>query len=101
LIVVFRIILIISGIRVATLVCATTFSYFDRDSHCTAYLNLGQENENNCDIFSYNYGQAGAVMFYGKKINIPQPVSFSGSFVFWAPDSLSEDFMIIIQKVSI
>jgi len=58
------------------------------------YLNLDQANSNNCDIFCDHYGQAGAVMFYGKEDSIPQPISFNGSFVLWAPDSLSKDFMI-------
>ncbi len=62
------------------------------------YLGLGQENRNNCDIYCYNYGQAGAIMFYGKEINIPKPISFNGSFVFWAPDSLSKDYMIWVHS---
>lgn len=62
------------------------------------YLSISKENRNNCDIFCYHYGQAGAVMFYGKKINIPQPISFNGSFVFWAPDSLSKDYMIWVHS---
>ncbi|MCK5467974.1 MAG: hypothetical protein KAI99_05695, partial [Cyclobacteriaceae bacterium] len=62
------------------------------------YLGLGQENRNNCDIYCYNYGQAGSVMFYGKKNNVPQPITFNGSFVFWAPDSLSKDYMIWVHS---
>ena len=61
------------------------------------YLSLGEENRNNCDIYCYHYGQAGAVMFYGKKIGIPQPISFNGSFIYWAPDSLVKDYMIWIH----
>ncbi len=37
-------------------------------------------------------------MFYGKEINIPQPISFHGSFVFWAPDSVSKDYMIWVHS---
>jgi len=62
------------------------------------YLSLDQVNRSNCDVFCYHYGQAGAVMFYGKEDNIPQPISFNGSFVFWAPDSLSKDYMIWIHS---
>jgi hypothetical protein len=62
------------------------------------YLSLDEESRSNCDIFCYHYGQAGAVMFYGKKHNIPQPISFNGSFVFWAPDSLSKDYMIWVHS---
>jgi len=62
------------------------------------HLNLGQENRENCDIYCDNYGQAGSVMFYGKKNNVPHPISFNGSFVFWAPDSVSKDFMIWVHS---
>jgi dolichyl-phosphate-mannose-protein mannosyltransferase len=61
------------------------------------YLSLGPENKENCDIFCYHYGQAGAVMFYGKKYDVPQPIAFNGSFVFWSPDSLSKDYMIWVH----
>ncbi|WP_297704244.1 glycosyltransferase family 39 protein [uncultured Eudoraea sp.] len=62
------------------------------------YISLGEENEDNCDIYCYHYGQAGAVMFYGKEIGIPQPISPNGSFVFWAPDSISKDYVIYIHS---
>ncbi|MBE0646870.1 MAG: glycosyltransferase family 39 protein [Bacteroidales bacterium] len=62
------------------------------------FLDLGTENINNCDIFCYHYGQAGAVMFYGKKSNIPQPISFNGSFLYWSPDSLTKDYMIWVHS---
>ena len=62
------------------------------------YTNLGTENRDNCDIYCYHYGQAGAVMFYGKKIHIPQPISPNGSFIFWSPDSLSKEYMIYVHS---
>ncbi len=62
------------------------------------FYSLGPENMNNCDIFCYHYGQAGAVMFYGKKQHVPQPISFNDSFVFWAPDSLTKDYMIWVHS---
>ncbi len=64
------------------------------------YMSLGQENRNNCDIICDHFGSAGAVMFYGKDNNIPQPIAFDGSsFTFWAPDSLTKDFIILVQPV--
>lgn len=62
------------------------------------YLSLGDDNRNNCDIYCYHYGQAGAVMFYGKEIGIPQPIAPNGSFVFWAPDSISKNYVIYIHS---
>lgn len=62
------------------------------------YLNLSEEDRKNCDVFSYNYGQAGAIMFHGKDIGIPQPISFNGSFIFWAPDSLIKSNIIWVHS---
>jgi hypothetical protein len=63
------------------------------------YMSLGQENRNNCDIYCDNYSEAGSVMFYGKDNYIPQPFSLDGgSFEFWAPDSLSKDYMIWVHS---
>ncbi len=62
------------------------------------YSGLDQEDRANCAIFCDHYGQAGAVMFYGKKVNIPQPISFNGSFVFWSPDKIETDYMIYVME---
>jgi hypothetical protein len=70
------------------------------ESVADIYVGLGPENKSNCDIFCDHYGQAGAVMFYGKKVNIPQPISFNGSFIFWSPDSLMKKYMIWVAEPS-
>ncbi len=58
------------------------------------YLSLNPQERTSCEIYCDHYGQAGAVMFHGKDVNVPQPISFNGSFVFWSPDSLSKEYMI-------
>lgn len=58
------------------------------------YLNLDEETKKNCAIYCHHYGQAGSVMFYGKDIGIPQPISFNASFIFWSPDSLTKEYVI-------
>lgn len=60
------------------------------------YNGLDPSDQANCAIFCGHYGQAGAAMFYGKKVNIPQPISENGSFVFWAPDEITKDFLIYV-----
>ncbi|MGB5388254.1 MAG: glycosyltransferase family 39 protein [Eudoraea sp.] len=62
------------------------------------YLDLGEENRDNCHIYCYHYGQAGAIMFYGKKHNISQPISPNASFVFWSPDNISKDYVIYVHS---
>ena len=58
------------------------------------YIEIDQD----ADIFCYHYGQAGAIMFYGKEIQIPQPISTNGSFAFWSPDSLVKEDMIFVHS---
>ncbi len=62
------------------------------------YLSLDPQERKSCEIFCYHYGQAGAVMFHGKDIDVPQPISFNGSFAFWSPDSLSKEYMIWVHS---
>ncbi len=61
------------------------------------YLGLGEEYRDDCEIFCDHYGQAGAVMFYGKKIDIPQPSSTNGSFAFWSAENMSKRYFIYVQ----
>jgi len=65
---------------------------------CDIWLGLGERRKDSCDIYCYHYGQAGAVMFYGKKDKVPQPISFNGSFLFWAPDKLIKKYMIWVHS---
>lgn len=62
------------------------------------YMHLSVAERQNCGIFCDNYGQAGAVMFYGKKNQLPQPISLNDSFLAWSPDSLSVDNMIWVNS---
>ena len=60
-------------------------------------VEIYKENPGEADIFCYHYGQAGAVMFYGKKDRLPQPISTNASFAFWSPDSLVRSKVIFIH----
>ncbi len=60
-------------------------------------VNIYKEVPGETDIFCYHYGQAGAVMFYGKEAQLPQPISPNASFAFWSPDSLVKPKMIFIH----
>jgi hypothetical protein len=53
-----------------------------------AYQDLPEMERKSCYIYAENYGQAGAIHFYGRKAGIPEVISFNGSFVFWAPEEI-------------
>ncbi len=60
-----------------------------------AYNELTPAEKKNCIVYANNYGQAGALDFYGKRYHLPSPVSVADSWIFWAPDSLVADNFII------
>lgn len=63
-----------------------------------AYHLLNEKEKKSCTIFAErNYGYAGAIHFYGKKFNLPEPVTFHESYVFWAPDSIPQGPLIYIN----
>ncbi len=63
-----------------------------------AYNMLPQKDREKCMIFlEENYGDAGAIHFYGKKYGLPEPVTFQESYVFWAPDTIPDGPVIYVH----
>ena len=60
-----------------------------------AYNNLDLNQKKDCIIYANDYGQAGAIDFYGKKYHLPAPICVNDSYIFWAPDSLTATNFII------
>jgi len=61
------------------------------------YNSLSDSERARCAIYAENYGEAGAIKYYGKKHGLPEPVSFNESFVFWAPDSVVSGPLIYVN----
>lgn len=61
------------------------------------YHSFGEDEKSKTLIYASNYGQAGAIMLYSEKYDLPQPACFNGSFVFWLPDSISVDRAIMVE----
>ncbi len=64
------------------------------------YQNLSDEDKKRVYIHCDNYGEAGALNFYGKKYNLPEAHSFNSSYILWTPDRarLSRVIMVTQQK---
>ncbi len=62
-----------------------------------AYQSLSDSEKVDCAIYAENYGQAGAIKYYGKKYKLPEPICFSESFLFWAPDSVKFHTLIYVN----
>jgi hypothetical protein len=59
------------------------------------YHNLSQEEKERCYIYTRNYGEAGAINYYGEQYDLPEPLSLNASYQLWAPDELPKDVIII------
>lgn len=64
-----------------------------------AYGQLPENDRGICTIYvESNYGDTGAINFYGKEYNLPDAVTFQESYVIWAPDSIPAGPLIYINR---
>lgn len=61
-----------------------------------AYSTLSPEEKKNTIIFADNYGEAGAINYYGTKYHLPETYSDNASFLYWLPDSIHLENIVLI-----
>jgi 4-amino-4-deoxy-L-arabinose transferase-like glycosyltransferase len=61
-----------------------------------AYESLDSNEKKHCFLFCDNYGQAGALNYYRKQYVYPEPYSDDASFLYWLPDSLNIENLILV-----
>jgi hypothetical protein len=62
----------------------------------SAYQKLNPEEQAKCFIYVRNYGEAGAVDFFGPKYGLPNAVCAHNSYWYWGPGDRTGDIAIII-----
>jgi len=62
-----------------------------------AYYKLPAEERKNCAIFGQNYGQAGAIDFFGAKMGLPPAISGHQSYFYWGPRGFTGACMIVMD----
>ena len=62
-----------------------------------AWKSLTPDQQKHTQIFADNYGDAGAIHHFGKQYNLPDVISLNSSFTLWAPDSLSDRYIIYVD----
>ncbi|MEO8072497.1 MAG: glycosyltransferase family 39 protein [Acidobacteriota bacterium] len=60
------------------------------------YNNLPPEDRAKAGIFASNYGQAGAIDFYGAKYNLPKAISPHQSYFLWGPHNYTGEVLILL-----
>lgn len=61
-----------------------------------AYETLDSNEKKHTIIFCDNYGMAGAVSFYAKKYHLPEAYSDNASFLYWLPEGMHIDNLLLI-----
>jgi hypothetical protein len=54
-----------------------------------AYNTLTPEEKTQCTIIGNNYGEAGAIDFFGRKYNLPKAISGHNNYWLWGPHDAS------------
>ena len=60
------------------------------------YHSLSQEEQAKTAIFANNYGQAGAIDFFGPKYDLPKAISSHQSFFLWGPRHYTGEIVIVL-----
>jgi hypothetical protein len=62
-----------------------------------AYYKLPPEEQKSCAIFGQNYGQAGAIDFFGAPLGLPRAISGHQSYFYWGPREYTGACMIVLD----
>jgi hypothetical protein len=62
-----------------------------------AYHKLSPEEQKSCAIFGQNYGQAGAIDFFGAKMGLPPAISGHQNYYYWGPRGFTGECMIVLD----
>ncbi len=60
------------------------------------YASLPDEEKSKTVVFTRNYGEAGAVEYYGKKYNLPPVICPHNSYWFWSRDKVNKNHAVVI-----
>ncbi|HVB56197.1 MAG TPA: glycosyltransferase family 39 protein [Candidatus Acidoferrales bacterium] len=62
------------------------------------YHNLPASEQAGCAILAGNYGEAGAIDYYGPKLGLPKAISGHNSYYYWGPRNYSGSCVIIFGE---
>ena len=60
------------------------------------YDDFTKEEQTKCIIFTGNYGEAGALNYYGSAYDLPEVICANGSYYLWGPGRSSGKIIIFI-----
>lgn len=67
------------------------------DEAAVAWNRIPPEERHDCGIFAQNYGQAGAIDFFGRRDGLPPALSGHQTWFLWGPRGYSGNCMIVLD----
>lgn len=67
------------------------------DETAAAWNRVPPEQRSDCGIFGQDYGQAGAIDFFGRKLGLPPALSGDRTYWLWGPRGYSGNCMIVLD----
>ncbi|MGA8221849.1 MAG: glycosyltransferase family 39 protein [Candidatus Acidiferrales bacterium] len=64
----------------------------------SVYHELPQAEQANCAIFAGNYGEAGAIDYFGPKLGLPGAISGHNNYFLWGPRGYSGECVILFGE---
>lgn len=61
------------------------------------YQQLPSEERAKAAIFTNNYGEAGAIRYYGRSYGLPEPISGHNNYWLWGPGNWSGEVLIVVN----
>jgi hypothetical protein len=61
------------------------------------YNALSADDRTKTAIFAQNYGQAGAIDFFGPKFGLPKAISGHQNYFFWGPREFTGESVIVLD----
>ena len=61
------------------------------------YHDLQPEDEKRVAIFCQNYGEAGAIDFFGPKLGLPPPISGHQNYFLWGPRTWTGEVLLVLD----
>ncbi|GAC1434022.1 MAG: glycosyltransferase family 39 protein [Thermoanaerobaculia bacterium] len=61
------------------------------------YRTLSPADQARCAIFAQNYGQAGAIDFFGRRYGLPKSICAHQNYFLWGPRNYTGDLMIVLD----
>jgi hypothetical protein len=65
-------------------------------SAASVFHSLPAQERNNAALLAYNYGEAGAIDYFGPTLGLPKSISGHNQYGFWGPRGYSGEVVIAI-----